>query len=93
MESSIDNDRFLYSLESAVFTGTDANSTASLPRSDDVESGSGSLYPPLPPGSPVVGFAYLGLGGLREEEDEEIAPADARGNGLGLREGGWWRFY
>lgn len=86
----MDNDQFLYSLETAVFTSSDNTESecsaarrpyhsSSLQEGDlgDGNSGhsgrwgyGGALYPPLPPGSPVVGFAYLGLGGLREEEEE-----------------------
>ncbi|KAM7533863.1 hypothetical protein Aperf_G00000109342 [Anoplocephala perfoliata] len=89
MESSIDNDRFLHSLESAVFTpsadtlGLATNSVSPLYSSSSTlnsgdlgdfgsHSRGGSLYPPLPPGSPVIGFAYLGLGGLQEEEEMDL---------------------
>ncbi|VDK37657.1 unnamed protein product [Taenia asiatica] len=105
MESSVDNDHFLLSLESAVFTtaptcGGVTKAVAPLysPTFHDgdlgdacsVEGGLGGskdglLYPPLPPGSPVVGFAELhesvptiatDLGRaatppLEEEEEEE----------------------
>lgn len=92
LEPSIDNDRFLHSLESAVFTAT-ANmtglannsvsplySSSSTLNDGDLgdfggHSGGGSLYPPLPPGSPVIGFAYLGLGGLQEEEEMDVGGA------------------
>ncbi|VDK37658.1 unnamed protein product [Taenia asiatica] len=91
MESSVDNDHFLLSLESAVFTtaptcGGVTKAVAPLysPTFHDgdlgdtcsVEGGLGGwkdglLYSPLPPGSPVVGFAYLGLEGVEEYEEEE----------------------
>ena len=109
MESPIDNDRFLYSLESAIFTASDespsiagtqfnespfyssisASSTHSAKFQDgdlgthgsgkDASTLGSRFHPPLPPGSPVVGFAYLGLGGGFQEEDPDetqtIGPA------------------
>ncbi|KAH9279843.1 hypothetical protein ECG_07748 [Echinococcus granulosus] len=98
--SSLDNDHFLLSLESAVFTATPTSSAVTTvvaplysftfqdgDLGDGGSAGSGLLggwrdgllYPPLPPGSPVVGFAYLGLGGIDDEEkDEEVAKDDWR---------------
>lgn len=102
MESSIDNDRFLHSLESAIFTASDESPTVSGGRfnaspfysstspsstySSNLQEGDlgkalitmgGRLYPPLPPGSPVVGFAYLGLQDcIPEEEAEETQSTD-----------------
>lgn len=112
MESSVDNDQFLLSLESAVFTtapicGGVTNSVAPLYSSTfrdgdlgdagSVESGlggwrDGHLYPPLPPGSPVVGFAYLGLGGVEEyeegeDETVEVEKGDWRRDEVGLHNG------
>ncbi|KAL5105683.1 hypothetical protein TcWFU_002043 [Taenia crassiceps] len=96
MESSVDNDHFLLSLESAIFTtaptcgGVTAAVTplysptfqeGDLGDAGSVESGLGGWkdglhYPPLPPGLPVVGFAYLGLGGVEEYEEEEDEMVD-----------------
>ncbi|KAL5967933.1 hypothetical protein TSMEX_004343 [Taenia solium] len=112
MESSVDNDHFLLSLESAVFTtaptcGGVTKAVAPLysPTFHDgdlgdacsVEGGLGGwkdglLYPPLPPGSPVVGFAYLGLGGVEEYEEEEdevveVDKGDWRAGEVGLHRG------
>ncbi|VDO08763.1 unnamed protein product [Rodentolepis nana] len=86
MESSVDNDRFLHSLESAVFTpsvnltGGSNNtvpsrysSSSTLNDGDLAElnghSAVGPIHLSLPPGSPVIGFAYLGLGDVQEEDD------------------------
>ncbi|CDS36481.1 conserved hypothetical protein [Echinococcus multilocularis] len=98
--SSLDNDHFLLSLESAVFTTTPTSSAVTTvvaplysftfqdgDLGDGGNAGSGLLggwrdgllHPPLPPGSPVVGFAYLGLGGMDDEEkDKEVAKDDWR---------------
>lgn len=101
MESSIDNDRFLHSLESAVFSssatltrgandgGTSHHSSSSTLNDGDLgefggHSVGGSLYPPLPPGSPVIGFAYLGLGDV-QEEDDLVQRIDEKGSREGTR--------
>ncbi len=90
LEESIDNDRFLHSLESAVFTTSAATMTtgseattisrlydtpmtfdASVNQMQEGDLGWRSSlfgYPPLPPGSPVVGFGFSGL-----EDEEEIS--------------------
>uniref|UniRef100_A0A915EZG1 Membrane-associated protein n=1 Tax=Echinococcus canadensis TaxID=519352 RepID=A0A915EZG1_9CEST len=111
--SSLDNDHFLLSLESAVFTTTPTSSAVTTvvaplysftfqdgDLGDGGSAGSGLLggwrdgllYPPLPPGSPVVGFAYLGLGGMDDEEkDEEVAKDDwRRRDEVKLRNREWW---